>query len=76
MAPPKIPYGEFSSVSRPVYQAGLPVDYEFFASCSLHPPFVHLAFYIVVPRFGVRERDALMPPFKRLMPLPSLRSGL
>ena len=36
----------------------LPVDYEFFASCGLHPPFVHVAACSVVSPFRVEGRGA------------------
>jgi hypothetical protein len=48
---------------------GLPRDYEFFASCSLPPPFVHplTSRWIPVLSLGTQRADA--PPFKRLNPL-------
>src|SRR5208282_127479 len=48
------------TASRPVCQTGLPVDHEFFASCSLHPPFVHLAACNVISSFEVEGRGALV----------------
>ena len=80
--PPKIPDGEFSSVrlqGRYVRRC-LPVDCEFFASCSLHPPFVHLAFrhpILVLSRGDLmRWHTSVRAAFTALPQGPSLRSGL
>ena len=68
---PKIPYGGFSPVRLQgrFVRRRLPVDSEFFASCGLHPSFVHLASLRLILVRSRGTRGAGTPPFKRPLPL-------
>jgi hypothetical protein len=76
-----LPYGGFSPVRLQgrFIRRGLPVDCEFFASCSLRPPFVPLAIIVVTGSESGNARrwyTTVQVASAALPRGPSLRSGL